>query len=170
MQERLEKGAGSLDDLVKDFGLHRGEIARFERGTGGLPLGSDGELNRQVFSDTSLTQRRVGGPLQLGEERMVIFQVQAHDAASTKPLDEVRADIVKAITRARGADAAYAAAQAAVADMGKGANFAQATAKFKPRLKVRASSAVLLRTCRWNCAMRCLPLRAPSPASRCDRR
>ncbi len=135
LQERLEKGAGNLDELVKEFGMRRGDVARFERGVGGLPLGSDVELNREVFSDASLTQRRVAGPLPLGEERMVIFQVQAHNPASTKPLDEVRPEIVKAITRARGEDAAYAAAQAAVAEMGKGANFTQVVAKLKAKVE-----------------------------------
>ena len=39
LQERLEKGGTNLDDLVKEFGMRRGEVARFERGAGGLPLG-----------------------------------------------------------------------------------------------------------------------------------
>jgi peptidyl-prolyl cis-trans isomerase D len=86
-----------------------------------------------VFSDASLTQRRVGGPLPLGEERMVIFQVEAHSPASTKPLDQVRADVIKAITRERGAEAAYAAAETAVADLDKGANFAQVAARLKAK-------------------------------------
>jgi peptidyl-prolyl cis-trans isomerase D len=135
LQERLEKGVSNLDDLVKEFGLHRGEIARFERGAGGLPLGSDAELNREVFSDNSLTQHRVGGPVPLGEDRMVVFQVQAHTPASTKPLEAVRAQIVTAIERERGADAAYAVAQAAVADLDKGKSFAQAAAALKAKVQ-----------------------------------
>jgi peptidyl-prolyl cis-trans isomerase D len=133
LQERLETAGVKLDELVTEFSMRRGEVARFERGAGGLPLGSDAELNRDVFSDASLTQRRVGGPLPLGEERMVIFQVEAHSPASTKPLDQVRADVIKAITRERGAEAAYAAAETAVADLDKGANFAQVAARLKAK-------------------------------------
>jgi peptidyl-prolyl cis-trans isomerase D len=144
LQERLETGDAKLDDLVKEFNMRRGEVARFERGAGGLPLGSDADLNRDVFSDASLTQRRIEGPLPLGEERMVIFQVLAHSPASTKPLEQVRADVIKAITRERGAEAAYAAATAAVADLDKGVGFAQVAAKLKvktegPRFVSRGS-------------------------------
>jgi peptidyl-prolyl cis-trans isomerase D len=115
--------------------MRRGEVAHFERGAGGLPLGSDADLNREVFSDASLSQRGVGGPLPLGEDRMVVFQVQDHAAASTKPLDDVRAEITKAIMRDRGAEAAYAAAQAAVADLEKGASFAQVAGKLKGKVE-----------------------------------
>ncbi|HTQ36058.1 MAG TPA: peptidyl-prolyl cis-trans isomerase, partial [Steroidobacteraceae bacterium] len=133
LQERLEKGGASLDDLAKQFGMQRGEVARFERGAGGLPLGSDADLNREVFSDASLTQRRIGGPLPLGQDRIVIFQVLAHTPASTKPLDEVRPQIVTALTRRRGADAAYAAARAAAAELGKGTAFDKAAANLKAK-------------------------------------
>jgi peptidyl-prolyl cis-trans isomerase D len=131
LQERMEQGGTSLDELVKEFGLRRGEVERFERGAGGLPLGSDPELNREVFSDTSLTQRRVGGPVPLGEDRLVVFQVQDHTPASTKPLEDVRAQIVADIKRQRGADAAFAAAEAAVADLDKGTSFKQVAARLK---------------------------------------
>jgi peptidyl-prolyl cis-trans isomerase D len=144
LQERLEKDGASLDSLVKDFGMRRGEVARFERGAGGLPLGSDPDLNREVFSDVSLTQRRVAGPLPLGEDRMVIFQVLAHSPASTKPMEAVRSQIVAALERERGTEAAYSAAQAAVAELENGASFAQVTGKLKakaegPRFVARGS-------------------------------
>jgi peptidyl-prolyl cis-trans isomerase D len=133
LQERLEKGGVTLDELAREFGMHRGEVQNFERGAGGLPLGSDPDLNREVFSDTSLTQRRIEGPLPLGEDRMVIFQVQDHTPASTKPLDEVRPEIVASITRERGTEAAYAAAQTAVAELDKGTSFAREAARLKTK-------------------------------------
>lgn len=134
LQERLEKGTANLDSLAREFGMKRGEVEHFERGAGGLPLGSDVDLNHEVFSDASLTQHRVSGPLPLGEDRMVIFQVQAHSPASTKPLDEVKAQIVTAITRERGTDAAYAAAEALVPDLQKGADFAKVAARWKAKV------------------------------------
>jgi peptidyl-prolyl cis-trans isomerase D len=123
LQERLERAGTTLDKLAQEFGLRRGEVAQFERGAGGLPLGSDAELNKAVFSDAVLAQRRVGGPVQLGEDRITIFQVLAHRPAAQKPLEEVRAAIVTALTRERGSKAALAAAEAAVASLGAGESF-----------------------------------------------
>ncbi|HMA10729.1 MAG TPA: peptidylprolyl isomerase, partial [Steroidobacteraceae bacterium] len=137
LQEKLEQGGSNLDQLVKEFGLTRGTIERFERGAGGLPLGSDAELNRMVFSDATLNQRRVGGPVQLGEDRITVFQVAAHTPASTKPLAEVRDTITAAIRRERGATAAQAAADAAVARLKAGARFDAVLAE----LKVKADPA-----------------------------
>jgi peptidyl-prolyl cis-trans isomerase D len=133
LQERIERGAGTLAELAQEFGMRRGDVAQFERGTGGLPLGSDAELNREVFSDASISQHHVGGPLPLGEERLVIFQVTEHRPASTQPLEAVRSQVVDALTRERGATAAWAAAESAVADLGKGASFEQVAAKLKAK-------------------------------------
>lgn len=137
LQEKLEQGASNLDQLVKDFGLTRGTIERFERGAGGQPLGNDAELNRMVFSDAALNQRRVGGPVQLGEDRITVFQVASHTPASTKPLAEVKDAITAAIRRERGAAAAQAAAEAAVAKLKAGAKFDAVLAE----LKVKADPA-----------------------------
>lgn len=123
LQEKLEQGGAKLDQLVMEFGMTRGTVEHFERGAGGLPLGSDAELNRLVFSDAALNQRRVGGPVQLGEDRITIFQVVAHSPASTKPLAEAKDAIVAAIRRERGTAAAQAAADAAVARLKAGAKF-----------------------------------------------
>lgn len=128
LQERLEQGGAILEDLVTEFGMRRGEVPRFERGAGGLPLGSDPELNREVFSDSSLTQRPVGGPLPLGDDRIVVFQVLSHTPASTQPLDAVRSRIIADIKRERGTEAARAAAEAAMAELEQGAAFSQVVA------------------------------------------
>lgn len=131
LQERLERGGANLDALTKEFGLRRGTVEHFERGAGGLPLGSDAELNRLVFSDAALNQRRVGGPVQLGEDRITIFQVLAHSPAAAKPQAEVQDAIVTALKRERGAAAALAAAQAAADKIKSGASFDQAAAGLK---------------------------------------
>jgi peptidyl-prolyl cis-trans isomerase D len=120
LQEKLEQGTTSLDTLVKEYGLTRGTVERFERGAGGLPLGSDAELNRLVFSDAALNQRRVAGPVQLGEDRITLIQVVSHTPASTKSLAEVKDTITAAIRRERGAAAAKVAADAAVARLKTG--------------------------------------------------
>lgn len=137
LQEMLESGSPSLDLLVREFNLRRGVVENFERGAGGLPLGSDAALNREVFSEPVLVQRRVGGPVQLAEDRITVFQVEEHRPASTRPLAEVRAEIVAAIRRERGSAAALEAAQAARAQLEQGRSFDQVAAQ----LKVRAEPA-----------------------------
>jgi peptidyl-prolyl cis-trans isomerase D len=128
--EELERGT-SLDSLVTEFNLRRGEVEQFERGAGGLPLGSDAALNREVFSEDVLVQRRIGGPVQLSEDRVTVFQVLEHRPATTRPLDEVRADIVATLIRERGADAALIAANEAVTQLAAGRTFDQVAATLR---------------------------------------
>ena len=131
LQEKLEQGAANLDQLVKDFGMSRGTVERFERGAGGQPLGNDAELNRMVFSDAALNQRRVAGPVQLGEDRITIFRVASHTPASVKPLADVQDAVIAALRRERGAAAAQSAADAAVARLATGARFDAVMADLK---------------------------------------
>jgi peptidyl-prolyl cis-trans isomerase D len=131
LQERLERGGASLDALVKEFGLRRGEVERFERGAGGLPLGSDADLNREVFSDAVLNQRRVGGPAQLSEDRLTIFQVLDHHAPQVQPLEKVRDSIVTALTKQRGTIAALVAADKALARINAGESLDAVAASLK---------------------------------------
>jgi peptidyl-prolyl cis-trans isomerase D len=131
LQQELEGAGANLDDLARQFTLRRGEIETFERGAGGLPLGSDAALNREVFSDALVTQRRVGGPVQLSEDRVTIFQVRDHRPAATRPLEEVRGEIVTALLRERGAEAALKVAQGALNDLTAGRNFDAVVAALK---------------------------------------
>ncbi len=137
LQEQLETGGASFDALVEEFNLRRGEVENFERGAGGLPLGSDVTLNREVFSDALITQRRIGGPVQLAEDRVTIFRVEEHRPAATRPLEEVRDEIVAALIRERGAAAAMEAANKAVNDLASGRSLDQVAAA----LKVKAEPA-----------------------------
>jgi peptidyl-prolyl cis-trans isomerase D len=131
LQERLERGGTSFDQVVQEFSLRAGEVAQFERGAGGLPLGSDVELNREVFGDAGLNQRRIGGPVQLGEDRLTIFQVREHRPAKLKPLEEVRDGIVDVLRRERGSAAALAAAEEALKRLEGGAGFDAVAASLK---------------------------------------
>jgi len=137
LQERLEQGGSTLDQLVREFGLKRGTVEQFVRDTGGLPLGSDAELNHQVFSDASLNQRRVGGPVQLGEDQITVFQVAAHTPARVKPLAEVQDAVVAALKHERGSAAALSVAKAAADRVKAGESFDAALAS----LKVKADPA-----------------------------
>ena len=120
IQQRIERGGGNFDQLVKDFGLRTGEVAEFARGGGGLPLGSDADLNSAVFSDNVLNQRNVGGPLPLGEERLVVFHVLDHKPSVLRPLTEVRDAVMAKLLRERGSEAARKAAETGLTQLGSG--------------------------------------------------
>ncbi len=121
----------------------RGEVERFERGAGGLPLGSDAELNREVFSDAVLNQRRVGWPMQLGEDRMTIFQVVEHHAAAVAAAGRrAWTSIVATLVRQRGSGGCAAAAEAgAGAPECRGEHRQGCRQSRSSRLRRRASSA-----------------------------
>ncbi len=140
LQEQLETGGTNLDALVQEFNLRRGEVENFERGAGGLPLGSDATLNREVFSEALITARRIGGPVQLAEDRVTIFRVEEHRPASTRPLEEVRGEIVAQLVRQRGAEAALEVANNSLAELAGGKTFDQVAAS----LKVKAEPAAFV--------------------------
>jgi peptidyl-prolyl cis-trans isomerase D len=110
----LSKGNADLDKIAQDLGLARGTVERFLRGGGGEPLGSSPDLQQRVFSDAALSQGRIGGPVALGDDRLVIFKVREHHKAEVKPLAEVRDEIVALLRDERGTAAAKAAAEAAL--------------------------------------------------------
>jgi peptidyl-prolyl cis-trans isomerase D len=114
MNSAIEKGEKDLDKLAKNLGLTRGSIPEFLRGGGAEPLGSGMDLQQLVFSDATLNQGKIGGPLAIGEDRLVLVKVSAHHKAEVKPLAAVHEDIVAMLKQERGAAAAKAAAEAAL--------------------------------------------------------
>ena len=118
--ERLEKGESDLERLAQDFGLARGAVPEFLRGGGAEPLGSSPDLQEVVFSDTTLNQGRIGGPVFLGEDRFVVVKVVKHREPAVKPLDAVRDEITALLRQERGQAAAKAAAESAIAKLKAG--------------------------------------------------
>ena len=123
IQAQLEKGVTDIDQLAKDLGLTRGSVAQFLRGGGGEPLGSDPELQAQVFNDATLNQGKIGGPVALGEDRLVLVKVASHHKAAVKPLPEVQAEIIDLLREDRGLAAARAAAEEALKKLEAGETF-----------------------------------------------
>jgi peptidyl-prolyl cis-trans isomerase D len=116
----LDKGEADLDKLAQSLGLTRGSIEQFRRGGGGEPLGSGPELQQAVFSDATLNQGKIGGPVELGEDRLVLVKVTSHHKAAVKPLAEVHDEIAALVRHERGVAAAKAAAEAALAKLAGG--------------------------------------------------
>lgn len=129
--ERIERGETDLAKLAEAHGLSRGSIANFLRGGGADPLGSSPELQEAVFDEATLNEGKIGGPVGLGEDRLVIVKVTAHHKAEVKPLDEVRAQIVDLLKHERGVAAAKAQAEALVARLEAGEKLDQVASALK---------------------------------------
>ena len=120
MSARLEKGTTDIDKVAQGSRLTRGSIAEFLRGGGAEPLGSSVDLQQIVFSDATLNQGKIGGPVALGDDRLVLVKVTAHHKAEVKPLAVVHEEIVALLKHERGVAAAKAAADAALAKLDGG--------------------------------------------------
>jgi hypothetical protein len=86
-------------------------------------LGSSKELQSLVFSDTVLNQHRIGGPILVGDDRLVLVQDLAHALPAAKPLAVVHDQIVAILRKQQGTQAALTAAQAAVKSLQSGKDF-----------------------------------------------
>jgi peptidyl-prolyl cis-trans isomerase D len=123
IQQKLEAGvSGDLTGLAKEFGMNVGEVNDFTRTEGGA-LGSNADLNRVVFSPDMLAGGRVGGPVALADDHLVLVKVLEHRAATAKPLASVRAEIVAAIRKDNGSKLARAAADNALKQLDAGSSF-----------------------------------------------
>ncbi|MBX5460616.1 MAG: peptidyl-prolyl cis-trans isomerase [Steroidobacteraceae bacterium] len=126
LQRKLEEQPGiALADLAKEFNLQAGDVPQFQRGTGGAPLGNSPELEEVVFSPTVLDEKRVGGPVALGEDRIVVVSATNHHKPEPKPLASVREEIVTALRKEHGTQAAAKAADEARARLDIGTPFEQ---------------------------------------------
>jgi peptidyl-prolyl cis-trans isomerase D len=123
IQQRLEQAGGDLGVLAKEFNLATGEVSPFLRGAGGAPLGTAQPVQDIVFGDSSLQPGRIGGPVLVGEDRLVLVKATDHKPPQPKPVAEVRDGIVAAIKKDRGSESAMKAAQDAEARLKAGASF-----------------------------------------------
>ena len=123
IQGKLEQPGVDFDALVKEFSLQAGEVAEYQRGVGGAPLGALPELDEAVFSSAVLDEKRVGGPVALGEDRIVVVKALEHRKPQPKPLTAVREEIVKSIRDELGRAEAAKAAEGARAKLAAGTSF-----------------------------------------------
>ncbi|MEJ0037630.1 MAG: SurA N-terminal domain-containing protein [Gammaproteobacteria bacterium] len=123
LQQKLEQPGAQFDALVKDFNLRTGDVPDYERGKGGGPLDATPELDQVVFSSVVLDEKRVGGPVALGEDRLVIVHAIEHRKPAPKPLAAVREEIVKALREEFGRSEAQSVAEQTRAKLAGGASF-----------------------------------------------
>ena len=117
IQEQLQSKVGEpgaeLGALAQQYQLQTGEAPAFLKGTGAAPLGPAPQLQELVFGEPPLAIGRLGGPVLLGDDRLAIVKVLEHHKPQPQPLAKVHDEIVTAIAKERGTDAANKAAQTA---------------------------------------------------------
>ena len=123
LQSRLEQPGADLDALAKEFKLQTGDVPQFLRGAGGAPLGADPKLQDLVFGDSQIGTGKIGGPVLLGDDRLVLVKVLDRKKPEPKPTAEVHDTIVAALKKQNGSEAALKAAEGAKAKLEGGASF-----------------------------------------------
>jgi len=123
IQQRLDQPGTSLEALAKEFNMQVGDVPQFIKGSGAPGLGDSHDLEDVVFSDAVLGEHHIGGPVLLGEDRMVLVRALDHHKPAPKPIAEVRDTIVAAVRKERGSQAAIQAAQAAARRLDAGTPF-----------------------------------------------
>jgi len=123
LQTRLEQPGADLDEIAKEFKLQTGDVPQFLRGEGGAPLGAAPALQELVFGDSPLATGHIGGPVLLGDDRLVLVKILDHHKPEPKPLAQVRDTIVTALKKQNGTDAAVKAAETARAKLEAGMSF-----------------------------------------------
>src|SRR5438045_6886964 len=137
LQAKVAEPGADLGSLAQQYNLLTGNVASFVKGAGGPPLGLAPALQELLFADPPLAVGRLGGPVLVGDDRLVIVKVLEHRKPQPKPLAEVREGIAATLTRERGTEAALTAAEGARAKLEDGMSF-EALAQ---ELKVHADPA-----------------------------
>jgi peptidyl-prolyl cis-trans isomerase D len=125
LQQRVESGSGDLDAIAKQFDLPTGEIQDFTRTTGGAPLGGSPAMLAAVFNDDMLAGGKIGGPVAISDDHLVIFRVLEHRAPAAQSIASVRDEIIAAVKKSESTAAAKSAADNAVKQLDGGTPFDQ---------------------------------------------
>jgi peptidyl-prolyl cis-trans isomerase D len=114
VEQRIGRAGGDLASIAKDFNLSLRSIENFTR-AGSAELSTDSAFISTVFSESHLVQRRLGGPVEVGDGGLVVFQVIDHRKSTIPPLDSVRAETESVFAQEQAATAARKEAERLVA-------------------------------------------------------
>ena len=123
LQTRLEQPGVDFDALAKEFKLQTGDVPQYLRGQGAPPLGAAPQLQELVFGESPVATGRIGGPVLVGDDRLVLVKVLDRKKPEPKPVAEVHDTIVAALKKQNGSEAAMKAAEGAKAKLEAGASF-----------------------------------------------
>ena len=113
LQSKLAEPGADLAALAHEYDLQQGDLTSYAKGAGEPPLGPAPALQELLFGDPPLATGRLGGPVLLGDDRLVVVKVLEHRKPQAKPLAEVRDGITAAITKTQETEAALKAAEGA---------------------------------------------------------
>ncbi len=100
----------TLESAALVMGLQVNETGPFSRG-GGEDIAANPEVVEAAFSDLVLLQGSVSDPVNLDENRLVMIKLKEHLPTATKPIEEVRDDIVVTLRENLARDKANARAE-----------------------------------------------------------
>jgi peptidyl-prolyl cis-trans isomerase D len=123
LQSKLAEPGADLNALAQQYNLQQGEVASYAKGAGAPPLGPAPQLQELLFGDPPLAIGHLGGPVLLGDDRLVVVKVLEHRKPQPQPLAQVREGISATIAREQESAAASKAAQSAREQLAAGASF-----------------------------------------------
>jgi peptidyl-prolyl cis-trans isomerase D len=123
IQQKLDQSGQTLDSLAKEFGLTLGNVPAYIKGLGGGDLGSAKDLQDLVFGDAVLGEHRIGGPIVVDNDRLLLVKDLSHALPAPKPLASVRDQIVVQLRKEAGTAAALKAAETAAKELQAGKDF-----------------------------------------------
>ena len=123
IQQKIDQSGQTLELLAKEFGLTVGDVPAYLRGTGGGDLGASKDLQDLVFGDAVLGEHRIGGPIVLDNDRLLLVKDLSHALPAPKPLASVHDQIVAQLRKQAGGQAALQAAEAAAKELQAGKDF-----------------------------------------------
>jgi peptidyl-prolyl cis-trans isomerase D len=123
IQQKIDQSGQTLELLAKEFGLTLGNVPAYLKGLGGGDLGSSKDLQDLVFGDAVLGEHRIGGPIVLDNDRLLLVKDLSHARPAPKPLASVHDQIVVQLRKQAGSQAALKAAEAAAKELQAGKDF-----------------------------------------------
>ncbi len=106
--------AGTLEVAAKKLGLPVQTVSGVTRDQG-KGIAKDAKVRKAAFSDGVMKQHQNSNPIKLGDENAVVIRVSNVTPSKARPLDQVRKDIVSALSRREAREAASDAGKRALA-------------------------------------------------------
>jgi peptidyl-prolyl cis-trans isomerase D len=131
LQSKASEPGADLSALAQEYKMQAGDLPSYLKGAGAAPFVNAPALQELVFGETPLASGRLGGPVLLGDDRLVLVKVLDRRKPQAKPLAEVKDGIVATLSTERGTQAALKAAQSAREKLIGGSSFDAVTQELK---------------------------------------
>ena len=129
LDTRAFESSGDIAAVAAQMKLPVKRVERYTR-AGSAELGATPKVTEAVFSPDVLAGRELR-TVEIAPGKVVALGVKAHEPAKAKPLEEVRGEVLESARLEAAARLAAARAGEVVAELGKGAAWPAAVAKWK---------------------------------------